>query len=108
MSKHSLLLAAALIWGTTASWGQSAKSPSAELPSGEAKQKVESACLRCHAAEIIVQQRLDRKLWTSELEKMIRWGAVVDSGDINSFVDYLSTNFGTDRPKYVARRMPVR
>jgi hypothetical protein len=29
---------------------------------------------------------------------MIKWGAVVDAADHDSFIDYLSTNFPPDKP----------
>lgn len=73
-----------------------AQSP--ELPSGPVKAKVETACLECHESRIIMQQRLSKKAWTKEVDKMIKWGALVDAADRDAFIDYLSLNFGTDKP----------
>ena len=66
------------------------------LPPGPLQQKARTACLECHDAHIIVQQRLDKKTWTKEVDKMIRWGAVVDPKDRDAFIEYFSANFGTD------------
>jgi hypothetical protein len=73
----------------------SAQSP--ELPAGPAQAKVTTACLECHESRIITQQRLSKGAWTKEADKMIKWGAVVDPADRDSFVEYLSTNFPPDK-----------
>ena len=74
------------------------------LPPGVGKDAAESACLGCHEARIIVQQRLSKAVWTKEVDKMTKWGAPVEAKDRESLIDYLSTNFGTDRPAYEAPR----
>ncbi len=82
-----------------------AQSPSAsELPEGSVKDKAVTACTGCHEGRIIVQQRLNKASWTKEVDKMIKWGAVVEPQDRDSLIDYLSTNFGMDKPEYVAVR----
>ena len=60
-------------------------------------QKVTTACTECHESRIISQQRLTKAAWGKEVDKMIRWGAVVDSADRDAFIDYLSTNFPADK-----------
>jgi hypothetical protein len=40
-----------------------------------------------------MQQRLSKEAWTKEVDKMIKWGALVQTGDREAFIDYLSTNF---------------
>jgi len=84
-----------------------AQSPNAQLPSGDVKEKVEAACLTCHEARIIVQQRLSKAAWTKELDKMIKWGAEVDPKDHDALVDYFSANFGPDQPVYEAPKSAV-
>jgi hypothetical protein len=69
-----------------------------DLPPGPAQFKVRTACLECHDASIIVQQRLSKPAWTREVDKMIKWGALVDPADRDAFIDYLSTNFPPDKP----------
>ena len=75
-----------------------------ELPAGAMKQKATTACLECHEARIIVQQRLSKAVWTKEVDKMVKWGAVVDANDRDALIDYLSGNFGPERPQYSAPR----
>src|ERR1700689_1745561 len=73
------------------------RAQSAELPAGPAQAKVTTACLECHESRIITQQRLSKGAWTKEVDKMIKWGALVDSADRDSFIEYLSTNFPPDK-----------
>ena len=47
------------------------------LPKGDGRKTVEAACLPCHSSDMLSQQRLTEKQWTAEVDKMIRWGAVV-------------------------------
>ena len=103
MSKGSVAALICLILGGTIS--VRAQSPSSsELREDLVKQKAVTACTECHEARIIVQQRLSKATWTKEVDKMIKWGAVVDAQDHDPLIDYLSTNFGVDRPEYVAIR----
>lgn len=86
--------ASAIVWLTGSTLLQ-AQSP--ELPAGPVQAKVRTACTECHDSHIIVQQRLSNKAWSKEVDKMIKWGAVVDSNDRNAFIDYLSINFPPDK-----------
>jgi len=79
------------------------RSQSPDLPSGPAQAKLRTACLECHDASIIVQQRLSKAVWTKEVDKMIKWGALVEAADRDSFIDYLSLNFP---PEKAATEMP--
>ncbi len=75
------------------------------LPPGPIQAKVTTACTECHETRIILQQRLSKAAWTKEVDKMIKWGAVVDASDREAFVEYLSTNFPPDKAPYEAPRM---
>jgi hypothetical protein len=75
-----------------------------ELPAGNMQQKATTACLECHEARIIVQQRLSKAVWTKEVDKMVKWGAVVDPNDRDALIDYLSGNFSSAQPEYSAPR----
>lgn len=75
-----------------------------DLPEGPLEAKAVTACTECHEARIIVQQRLNKAAWTKEVDKMIKWGALVEPEDHDPLIDYLSTNFGVDKPEYVADR----
>ena len=105
MWKHSWLMWS-LIVGAVAAPGLRAQTPAAdpELPAGPMRAKATTACNECHESRIILQQRLSKAAWTKEVDKMVKWGAVVDPQDRDAMIDYLSTNFGTDRPPYVAER----
>jgi cytochrome c5 len=67
------------------------------------KQIFEEKCLLCHEADLTEQQRLSRQGWTREVEKMIRWGAVVSDAEKEPLIDYLSGNFGP-RPLAAPRK----
>jgi hypothetical protein len=77
---------------------------SADLPPGAMQAKATTACTECHDARIILQQRLGKLAWTKEVDKMMRWGALVDPSDRDALIEYLSTNFGPDQPSYVPQR----
>jgi len=66
--------------------------------------KATTACLECHEARIILQQRLSKPAWTKEVDKMTKWGAVVDPADRDALIDYLSANFSPDKPAYEPQR----
>ena len=76
----------------------------ADLPAGPMQAKATTACLECHEARIILQQRLSRGAWTKEVDKMTKWGAVVDGADRDALIDYLSSNFSPDKPAYEPQR----
>jgi hypothetical protein len=97
-----------LLTVSTLFWAQdqkgSASSLTATLPAGPMAQKATTPCTECHEARIILQQRLSKAAWTKEVDKMIKWGAVVDASDRDPLIDYLSSNFGVDQPPYVPPR----
>jgi hypothetical protein len=76
----------------------------ADLPAGPMQAKASTACLECHEARIILQQRLSKAAWTKEVDKMTKWGAVVDAADRDALIDYLSANFSPDKPAYEPQR----
>ena len=76
----------------------------ADLPAGPMQAKATTACLECHEARIILQQRLGKAAWTKEVDKMVKWGAVVDPNDRDALIDYLSANFSPDKPAYEPQR----
>jgi|SRR5215472_2507744 len=84
-------------------WGQS--NSISPLPAGTMQAKVTRACMECHESRIILQQRLNKTAWSKEVDKMIKWGALVEPADRDGFIDYLSRNFPSDRPSYLAPRM---
>jgi hypothetical protein len=58
---------------------------------------VTTACTEC-------QQRLGKAAWAKEVDKMVKWGVLVEPADRDSFVDYLSANFPAEKPAAPAAR----
>jgi hypothetical protein len=83
---------------------QNPANPNAELPPGPMQSKASTTCTECHEARIILQQRLSKGAWTKEVDKMAKWGAVVDPADRDALIDYLSANFSPDKPAYEAQK----
>jgi cytochrome c5 len=81
---------------------RSAASPAA-AGDERGKRIFEEKCLLCHEADLTEQQRLSRQGWTREVEKMIRWGAVVTGAEKEPLIDYLFVNFGP-QPLAVTRK----
>jgi hypothetical protein len=79
---------------------QTSLKPTADLLPGAMQAKATSACTQCHEARIILQQRLSKGAWTKEVDKMTKWGAVIDPADRDALIDYLSENFSPDKPTY--------
>jgi hypothetical protein len=96
------LVIAAITGSTFAAFAQkpSTVKPAEDLPPGAMQAKATTSCLECHEARIILQQRLSKAAWTKEVDKMIKWGAVVDTNDHDALIDYLSANFSPDQPPY--------
>ena len=95
--------AAMLLLVMVVAWGADTES-SARLPPGPMQAKATTACTECHDARIILQQRLGKAAWTKEVDKMVKWGAVVDPADRDALIDYFSANFPPDKASYVAAR----
>ena len=68
--------------------------PGQDLPDGAGVEVVRAKCVLCHETDLIVQQRLSRPGWVREVEKMIRWGTVVNDTEKEAIIDYLAANFG--------------
>jgi hypothetical protein len=81
-------------------FSQQAAKLAEDLPPGPMQAKATTSCLECHEARIILQQRLGKAAWTKEVDKMMKWGAVVDANDHDALIDYLSANFSPDQPSY--------
>ncbi|HYL37619.1 MAG TPA: molybdopterin-dependent oxidoreductase [Bryobacteraceae bacterium] len=61
------------------------------LPLGPAA--YQAACLTCHDAHMMVQQRLTRAQWDREVGKMTGWGARIKPEDREAILNYLSDHF---------------
>jgi mono/diheme cytochrome c family protein len=76
------------------------------LPAGHGKSLAEGSCFRCHSADMLVQQRMTGKQWTAEVDKMIRWGAVVKDRDKPVLLAYLAKHFGPENKFTPIRTRP--
>src|SRR5437879_4295053 len=104
MSKRSVLVTFVMVLASAlGAWAQASQNPS--LPAGEMQAKAQTACLECHEARIILQQRLTKALWTKEVDKMIKWGALVSVNDREALVEYMSKNFPPDKASEPAVRV---
>jgi cytochrome c5 len=72
----------------------------AEFPPGEGKAVADQACLNCHSADVVRQQRLTEKQWAASLAKMSGWGAEVPESRKASLLAYLVRNFGPDNDRF--------
>jgi len=68
----------------------------AELPPGPGKATADRACLQCHSADMLRQQRLTEKQWTAEVTKMAGWSAEVKEEEKAELIAYLLKSFGAD------------
>jgi len=64
------------------------------LPAGSGQQLAEGACLICHSAMLVTQQRKDSAGWEKTVHQMELWGAPVPAGAHDSLVTYLRARFG--------------
>lgn len=104
----ALLVAGAAMFPNIVAAQQSAPAKTTEdLPPGTMQAKATTSCLECHEARIILQQRLSKAAWTKEVDKMIKWGAVVDTSDHDALIDYLGSHFSPDRPPYDPPRTSI-
>ena len=94
-----LVLAATFQLSAFAQKSASAKTTE-DLPPGPMQLKATAACTECHEARIVQQQRLSKAAWAKEVDKMVKWGALVDANDRDALIDYLSTNFSPEEPPY--------
>lgn len=72
-----------------------AQGPAADagVPQGDGAAVLRARCLSCHASDLITAQRLGEAGWGREIDKMVRWGAVVPDADRGALVSYLARHF---------------
>jgi hypothetical protein len=71
-----------------------------QWPAGSGRALVETRCLFCHHAELIVAQRLTPAQWSKEVKKMVKWGAPLDPSEQKVLAAYLAQHFGPTRRPY--------
>lgn len=94
------LVAAIVAIGVSLNWQSSFASQ--DLPPGKGVELANAKCVTCHEADLIMAQRLTKQGWTREVEKMVRWGAVVSDAEKEVLVEYFSANFALRKATTVA------
>src|SRR5690242_6995117 len=64
------------------------------LPEGTGRAAFQRICSGCHSVNVAVSQRMTRAEWSGVVNDMVSKGAQGTSGELESIVSYLSTNFG--------------
>ncbi len=64
------------------------------LPEGTGRAAFQRICSVCHSVNVAISQRMTRPEWSGVVNDMLSRGAQGTSGELESIVNYLSTNFG--------------
>ncbi len=75
------------------------------LSDREGERLVENACLSCHSAEMIAQQRLTPAQWSRVVPKMVDWGALLEPAEIAPLIGWLSTKYGVAARPFAPKRI---
>ena len=75
----------------------------AELPAGDAATMVRSRCVVCHAADMLLQQRLTERQWAAEINKMQQWGSPVRDEEKAMILKYLVGVAGPENTRFNPR-----
>ncbi|MES2291909.1 MAG: cytochrome c [Pseudomonadota bacterium] len=65
-----------------------------ELPEGQGKAVVQTACGQCHGIDVIVGQSRSRGEWGEVISRMVGNGAQLSDDDYNLAIEYLATHLG--------------
>jgi len=85
-----LLTAASLI----TSFGLALSASAQDLPEGPGKAVFERMCTQCHGIEGVVRARMTKDRWTSTVDDMVSRGAKGTDEEVETVINYLSSNFG--------------
>lgn len=67
-------------------------------PKDPAKELFESVCSGCHTLERVKMQQRSKQEWRESTAAMIDQGAVLTPEETNMLLDYLTKNFGPEKP----------
>ncbi len=72
---------------------------------GKGVEETHAYCTACHSDRLVAQQGLDRDGWIELIEWMVedQGMAEIEEPDLSVVVDYLATNYNTDRPNFPKR-----
>ena len=65
-----------------------------ELPEGQGKALVQTACSQCHSVDVIALRPRSREDWTEVVSRMVGNGAELSDEDYNQVIQYLAINLG--------------
>jgi mono/diheme cytochrome c family protein len=65
-----------------------------DLPEGQGKALVQSACTQCHGIDLIVAHPRSREDWTEVVSRMVGNGAELSDEDYNQVIQYLAIHLG--------------
>ena len=65
-----------------------------DLPEGQGKEVVQTACSQCHGLDVIIGQSRSREEWTEVVSQMIGNGAQLSDDDYIVVIEYLTTHLG--------------
>lgn len=74
-----------------------------ELPEGQGKGAVLTACTQCHGIDVIVRQPRSRDEWMDVVSRMVGNGAQLSDDDYNLVIEYLATDLGSASQKAPAK-----
>src|SRR5689334_8120500 len=69
-----------------------------QLPDGDGKKILQTACTACHSLDGVVRLHLDKDGWEGLVASMVSNGAQVDQKDFPVLISYLVANFGPAKP----------
>ena len=93
------LILVAMAWFaivTVVSGANQTSKPEDELPAGEGKKILLTACTSCHELTEVTKFRgyYDRGQWRDIVVTMMEYGAPVDAKQVDVLADYLAANLG--------------
>ena len=65
-----------------------------DLPEGQGKALVQTACTQCHGIDVIVGHKGSRDDWMDVVSRMVGNGAQLSDEDYNQVIQYLAINLG--------------
>lgn len=89
-----LLLAFTMVVGAQA--GEAESPQPTDGTDHQAQRLLAARCTVCHSIDLIVQQRLDRKHWSTIVKKMSSWGAQVSESEQEVLIAYLASRYHPD------------
>ena len=78
---------------------------SSRLPEGDGREIAQRACLLCHGAQLINQQKKDEAGWEKTIAQMEKWGAPVKPAEHDVLKAYFVKKLG---PSGAAKGPPSR